>query len=525
MSLISRYLLRLHLVPFVFGLAAMTGVMMVNQIAKRLPDLVGKGLPWNVIAEVFLLSVPFIVAMTLPMAVLVAVLYTMSRLTVDNELTALRAGGVSLGRIARPLVIAGMVVSGVAFIFSDQVLPRTNHRLRALLTDINRQKPTFALDEQVINEVQRGRMFLRPGEVNEATATLQDVTIVDLSDHNRKRVTYADSAHMAFSNEDLYLTLFHGTMHETDRISSENFQVADFERDRVRVKGVASTFTRTLNDNFKSDREMGVCEMDSVITDARQDYWRSVKRAAAVETNALRGAVGLAPIVHDTTAPAVKEHLYCRLITRLAAVVRPPELEATVSPETGQDTLRVAPVGLPPSAGGRPVEIGPRASEQDAELLEQFNDEARRIYAGQVAPPRINTAKVLRDRAQDARVRGANYLVEFHKKYAIAVACIVFVIIGIPLAIRFPRGGVGLVFGISLVTFTVYYVGLIAGESLANKLIVPPFWAMWTPNVLFGAIGVIALYAVRKEATAGRGDGSLWKRLLARRTARTVRPA
>lgn len=106
MSLISRYLLRLHLAPFVFGLAAMTGVMMVNQIAKRLPDLVGKGLPWNVIAEVFALSIPFIVAMTLPMAVLVAVLYTMSRLTVDNELTALRAGGVSLGSIARPLVIS-----------------------------------------------------------------------------------------------------------------------------------------------------------------------------------------------------------------------------------------------------------------------------------------------------------------------------------------------------------------------------------------------------------------------------------
>ena len=74
MRLLSRYVLRQLAAPFVFAVAALTSIMLLNQIAKRFGALVGKGLPWTVIGEVFVLSLPFIVAMTLPMAVLLAVL-------------------------------------------------------------------------------------------------------------------------------------------------------------------------------------------------------------------------------------------------------------------------------------------------------------------------------------------------------------------------------------------------------------------------------------------------------------------
>src|SRR2546425_2634581 len=147
MRILNRYLVKQHALPFVFALSATTSIMLLNQIAKRFGDLVGKGLPWTVIGEVFGLSIPFIVAMTLPMAVLVAVLYSFSRLSTDNELTALKANGVSLGQILLPLLLAAAGVSVVAFLFSDHVLPRSNHRLRSLLVDIARKKPTFSLKE------------------------------------------------------------------------------------------------------------------------------------------------------------------------------------------------------------------------------------------------------------------------------------------------------------------------------------------------------------------------------------------
>src|SRR5438128_11555165 len=100
--ILSRYLLRQHVAPFGFALAATTAFLLLQQVAKQFGNLVGKGLPWHVIAEVFALSIPFIIAMTLPMAVLVAVLYTFSRLAPDNEITATQPTGISLARVFTP---------------------------------------------------------------------------------------------------------------------------------------------------------------------------------------------------------------------------------------------------------------------------------------------------------------------------------------------------------------------------------------------------------------------------------------
>src|SRR6476469_4607920 len=103
--LLSRYLTRQLAAPFVFALVAQTSLMLLSQIAKKFGALVGKGLSWTVITEVFVLSLPFIVAMTLPMAVLLAVLYTFSHLAADNEITAMRASGLSIYQVLTPVLL------------------------------------------------------------------------------------------------------------------------------------------------------------------------------------------------------------------------------------------------------------------------------------------------------------------------------------------------------------------------------------------------------------------------------------
>ena len=95
----SKYVLKEHLGPLTFSLGALTSLLLLNYIAKRFGDLVGKGLPWSTIGEFFMLSVPFTFAMTLPMAVLVAVLYAFSRLAAENEVTALKASGIGMPRV------------------------------------------------------------------------------------------------------------------------------------------------------------------------------------------------------------------------------------------------------------------------------------------------------------------------------------------------------------------------------------------------------------------------------------------
>ncbi len=99
----------------------------------------------------------------------------------------------------------------------------------------------------------------------------------------------------------------------------------------------------------------------------------------------------------------------------------------------------------------------------------------------------------------DSSVSRANrYAVEVHKKYSIPAACIVFVLIGAPLAVRFRTAGVAMVVGASLLIFCAYYVSLVGGEELSEDLIISPFWAMWAPNVLFGGVGLATLWRTVK---------------------------
>src|SRR5437773_1924624 len=236
---LSRYLLRQHVAPLGFALAALTALMLVNTMAKQLSALLGKGLPTGVIVEVFVLSIPFIVAVTLPMAVLVAVLHVFTRLAADNEITAMQASGVSVTRLVAPVLGGAACVALLSFAWNDQVLPRSNHQLRILQVDIQRKKPSFTLKEQVINEVVAGQFFLRAARIDATANKLKDVTIYNLADPERRRVITADSGLMAYTpgGRDLYLTLQDGDIREVNRSDPTQFNRTFFITNRMRVAG------------------------------------------------------------------------------------------------------------------------------------------------------------------------------------------------------------------------------------------------------------------------------------------------
>jgi len=462
--ILSRYLLRQHVAPFGFALAGLTAFLLLQQVAKQFGNLVGKGLPWHVIAEVFALSIPFIIAMTLPMAVLVAVLYTFSHLAADNEITAMKASGISLARIVTPVLGGAVAVALCALLWNDQLLPRANHRLRTLLVDIQRKKPSFSLKEQVINEVIQGQFFLRAARIDPATNRLKDVTIYDLEDAERRRIIAADSGHMAYTpgGTDLYLTLLHGDIQEVKRAEPTQFNRTFFAVNRIRVAGIQNSLEITQNDTYRGDREMTMCQMEHAVTLARLDEARARREARWAIAADLHRLAGLAPppsVFDGATGDPPPGH-YCRLWQRVVAWVLPKAAAA-----------QVPAVARPPSLPA----ITPGAG---------YGEEAR---------------------VQGARQRAATYEVEIQKKLTIATACIVFALVGIPVALRFPRGGVGLVIGTSVVVFAIYYIGLIGGEDLGDRLILSPFLAMWTPNLIFCVVGLVGLWVVRSEGSPARG--------------------
>ena len=473
--ILGRYILRQHVPPLGYALAALTFAMLVNQVAKQFGNFVGKGLPWGVVFEVFALSLPFIVAMTLPMAVLVAVLYTFSHLAADNEITAMKASGISVGRLLRPVVSGATFVGLIAFLWNDQLLPRSNHELRTLLVDIQRKKPTFQLKEQVINEVVTRQFFLRAARIDPAANTLSDVTIYDLQDPDRRRIIMADSGRMAYTpgGTDLYLTLRDGEVHEIKRSDPEHFNRTFYTVNRIKVAGVSNTFTQTENDDYKGDREMTICALQEVVGRARKDMERVQREGLSAVSGELRRLIKLTPLpaaVADSTPAPLP--LYCQALTAVSRLLAPTAAEAQEVPRR-------------PAAS-----VTPYVAQQTA--MTAFDQ-----------------------RLRATRQRAAIYEVEIQKKLAISAACIIFALLGVPLAIRFPRGGVGLVIGTSLAVFSVYYVGLIGGEEFGDRLIVNPFFAMWTPNLIFLLVSIPFLWTVgRAGGSAYGGDWQDMKRAL-----------
>ncbi|MDE3173947.1 MAG: LptF/LptG family permease, partial [Gemmatimonadota bacterium] len=273
MKKLTRYVLKEHVGPFIFAVTALTSMMLLQYVGKRLGDLVGKGLPWHVLVEFFLLSVPLTVAMTLPMAVLVAVLYAYSRLATENEITALRANGISMRTLMIPTLIAGTAVAFVMLIFNDQVLSRANHQLAVLQNDIARTKPSFVLKEQVINTVVDQKFYLRAARIDRASQRMKNVVIYDVSNPSHRRTIYADSGTLGLASNkvDLLMHLYHGVMIEVPTAQPEQFTRLFYDRDLLRMRNVTNFFQATDADSAqKSDREMSVCEMQAKF--AEYDY-------------------------------------------------------------------------------------------------------------------------------------------------------------------------------------------------------------------------------------------------------------
>jgi len=507
-KILHRYVLKEHVGPLTFALTALTSILLLQYIGKHFGELVGKGLPTLVIAEFFGLSIPLTVALTLPMAVLVATLYAFSRLAAENEITAIKASGVSLVSVLKPVLWAALGVTAVMIVFNDQVLPRSNHKLAVLQRDIAQKKPTFGLREQVINEVSPGKFYLRAGHLDEASNLMREVTIYDMADPTRRRTIYADSGNMRMSKgmTDLELTLYNGNMQDVPTANPSELQRLYFNVDQIRVRGVGNQFQKTTADSYKSDREMTVCEMQEAQNRARFDYDVARKQFDKTLAGLKKSKAMLSKDVLNANVSPPWDiglgRLYCNGVAFLArelAKLAPKQAKAQgVSRPRVSSTTQTA-SSTPAAVLPIPVAQIRTSSSTPAQTPTTTATQAPSNAAD------IAQIEALRIRLQDSAQLMNSYGVEIHKKFALAVACFVFVLLGAPIALRFPRGGVGLTIGVSLFVFALYYVCLIAGESIAKRGMMPAVVSMWMANVIFALVALWLLSKMGQEGSTARG--------------------
>jgi lipopolysaccharide export system permease protein len=487
---LTRYVLGRLVAPFGFALAALTGFMLLNQVARQFTKLAGKGLDWKVIAEVFILALPFIMALTLPMAVLVATLYGFSQLAAENEITAMRSSGVSVGQLLRPVLLVSLVIAVATFGFVDQVLPRSNTRLRTLFFDFAQKKPTFELHEQVVNDIPQSQYYLRASKIDQSNGQLRNVSIYDMGGQSSRRIIYADSGVMAVAGKtgsDLLLTLHAGEVHEFPSAAPADFRLVRFDENQVLLRNVYDKFQRNEGAIVRGDREQSTCEMLGVVRASERDETQAQVDRAALLDRDLRYLLELPALPPPAPVEQAPASGYCAWAGAIRSLVLPRTAEAQGAAQPKPSVRTTLPSNAPPSRLSAFSEIRSAAS-------------------------RVEEAEYQRDR----------YRVEVHKKWAIAFACLPFALVGIVVALRFPRGGMGLVIGGAMGVFAVFWVGLTAGEALADRGILSPWLAMWGPDIILSVLGLVGLLLVSREMGSTRGGdwqevtdwlGERWRRL------------
>lgn len=455
MTILTRYLLRAHIGPFLFAFTALTGLLLVNAVAERLEGLVGKGLPVETILEAVVLMLPHTIALTLPMALLTTVLYTFSELATHNEIVAMSGAGVQPRRLFLPVLCFGIFISGVTFLFNDRVLPEANHRLKNLRSSIQQKRPTFQLNEGVVNLIEAGNgvgpYFMIVDVIDPVTSRLTGVVIHDMSQQGIRRTTYASRGEMKLnaSFTDLHLRLFDGYSYEVNSREEEGFSRTTFREQLYVMRGVGDLFEDASTDS-RSDREMSIAmlvesrrtrlaEMEGIREESLATGRRAVDRALG------RGAVS------DSARSATQR-------------IRPASIPG-------------GPV-LPPDEVARSVASTARAEMGRYSTVYRFANQAG---------------------------------VEINKKMVISTSCIIFVLIGVPIGIRFPRGGVNMVIVVSSFVIGVYQIGLTNGEDWADRGLANPFWSMWAPSFFFLILGAFLVSRMGRWTAAVRGSG--WREI------------
>ena len=360
MRILRNYILKEFFGPLILSLAVLIFVMLLGNLIKIADLIINKGVDPLSVAKLFFYLIPYLLIYTLPIACLSAVLLSLGRLSSDNEIVAIRAGGISLLHLIVPLLVIGIILSLVLLIFNDRVVPYAHFATRKTLIEVGIKNPTAALEPGVfINSFQKYVLFIYRIEKN----MLFNVRIYEPQENKPTRTIVAKIGEFISIPEKkiVKLKLMDGTSDEPDPNNPSNFYKLNFK-----------TYFKTLN---------------------------------------LSGG------------------------------------------QLDQNKIEKKPKDM---------------------TLKEIKNEIKKLNAEGVDP--------------------APLITEINKKIALSFSCIIFIILGAPLAIITRRREKSINFALAFLVAGLYYLLLLGAEAISLQGILDPRIAIWIPNILLGGLGLILTY-------------------------------
>ena len=258
MKILWRYVIKELLGPFVFALAVITFVLLMDFILDVLNKIINKGLSPGVVLEVFVLSLAWMLALSIPMAVLVAALMGYGRLSADSEIIACKACGVSMINLVTPGLIMGLILAVFLTWFNDRILPEANHRARLLMSDITRKKPTWSLEKNIFLDYFEGYHIL-VRSIDNKTSHISDITILDHKNPEAPRTITAKDGQIEFTPDGskLKMILYNGEIHEPDPENPDRYRRVEFKKQTLTLQGSSTELVRSSS-GTRGDREMPI---------------------------------------------------------------------------------------------------------------------------------------------------------------------------------------------------------------------------------------------------------------------------
>ncbi|MCK4546269.1 MAG: LptF/LptG family permease [Candidatus Eisenbacteria sp.] len=306
MGILGWYVLKEHIGPFVFALAVVLFVLVINFVLDYLELFIGRSVPPVVVLELFALSLGWMFALAVPMAVLIATIMAFGRLGADNETTAMKASGLSLLQMTFPLLGAAVLLTLALTLFNHFVLPEANHRLSNLLVAVHRKKPVLEIKPGVFSSPFKDLSIL-VDDVDDKTSTLRGVTIYRTHRTRPTQTILADRGRLVWSEDGntLAIELFDGEIHEIDREEPDRYFRLSFGTHEIRIENAGSALVRTQREH-RSDREMNITDLRAKVKSLEGQLEQSRQKAQSYVLRSIRSSLDTPGAPADSTTPNVQ---------------------------------------------------------------------------------------------------------------------------------------------------------------------------------------------------------------------------
>jgi lipopolysaccharide export system permease protein len=474
MKKLYRYIVSSFLGTFVLTFFIVVFVWVMQFVWLYIDDLVGKGLEIKIIAELLFYTSITAIPMSLPLALLLALLMCFGNLGEHYELVAMKASGISMWRAMRPLLLFSLMLSVMAFFISNSLIPMATLKWRTLLTDVQRQKLAFNIKEGVFyKDIENYVIYVE--KKGKDGSSIYGVKIYEHSDRaGNTKIISADSGMMSLSpnQRNIIFTLYNGYNY-TD-LTPDNykekrpFERMSFKQEQIKFSLKDFDMTRSSEDMYKSYQAMMnirqlTRSLDSLerrfetkqqtFTDNYQRRWTNYN-SLHTEQDRLKNDQLQNDSLHKDTLALLKWPLFDNL------------------------------------------DVSNRAQILDIALSNAKNAKENASF---------NKVDL---RAQVENIN--KHKKEWHKKFTLSIACIIFFFIGAPLGTIIRKGGLGLPVVISVLFFVVYYIISTLGEQMAVFGKINMFVGVWLSSIVLLPFGLFLTFKATSDAALFDGDS--WKK-------------